>query len=302
MTAIDRLIEGHFADELDVEQEAELRAALRASEEHRAAYDRRAELLRTLAAKEPTAREQAVLWSRLEDALDAPASTAATTDASTATASRATASRTPRRGWLQWLPAAVAIALVVGMVYFALQGPPTPDRTIKGGATGGPLVDATVGFEIYAIRARSGGAFAAPRLVPPAGTLTLRDLIQFRYRSESDRFRHLYLGALPASGASAIGERARLYYPRPNSETSIAITRSSAPRAVARSIRLGKNHRAGRLELVAIFCQTPQPRARVLAALQALPRAEATDALSGACALRRQSYTIAKTPTEQTPR
>lgn len=297
MTAIDRLIEGHFADELDAEQEAELRAALRASEEHRAAYDRRAALLRALATKEPTAREKAALWSRLEDALDAPASTATST-----TAAATTASQAQRRSWLQWLPAAVAIALVVGMVYFALQGPPPPDRTIKGGATGKPLVDATVGFEIYAIRAQTGGAFAAPRLVPPAGTLTLRDLIQFRYRSESDRFRHLYLGALPASGTSAIGERARLYYPRPDSETSIAITRSSAPRAVARSIRLDKRHRTGRLELVAIFCEKAQPRARVLAALQALSRGEALDTLSGACAARRQSYTIAETTKEQTPR
>lgn len=281
---IDRLIEGHFADGFDAAQEAELRAALRDSEAHRAAYDRYAELLRTLANQEPTARETAALWSRLEDALDAPA--AAVAEAPTRAARR--------RSWLQWVPAAVAVALVAGMVYFALQGPPTPNRTIKGGA-GKDLLDTSVSFEIYAIRALAGGGFGAPRLVPPAGTLTLRDLIQFRYRSESDRFRHLYLGALrPASGPSAIAKTARLYYPRPDSETSIAISASSSPRAVARSIRLAQRHRAGQLELVALFCAEPQPRARVLAALEAVARGEANAfaTLAGACALRRQVYTV----------
>ena len=263
---MEALLEGHFVDELTVDEERELREALRASPELKERYDEQAEVLRLVAGSEPTKREGQALWARLEAELDAPKQA---TEAQVA----------PRpRGWFHWLSAVVAASLVAGMLYFGLQSAPprAPQRTIKGGSTLGARWPALgrVALEVYAIRRNADGSFATPRRVSkdnPETGLTLDDYVQFRYASEVPELRYLYLGAIRrGDGAQALEGAARLYYPRPGQERPLTIEQSAAMQTVGRSIRLGAKHRAGVLTLVAVFSAKEQPRALVEQTLEAL--------------------------------
>ncbi len=293
---IDALIEGHFADELDAEQERALWEALEASVEHRARYDIRARLLRALADAEPSQRETAALWSRIEGALDAP------------TTERRPAQARARRAsplWLRWLSAALAIGLVIGMIFHALRAPPPhPNRTIKGAGALGAKMPALgrVALQVYAIHRGKDGRFTTPRPLAPGENMTLRDFVQFRYANEDPTLHVLYIGAIGAGQGSAIDSETRLYYPRPRADEPLTIETSATMRTVGRSIRLGARHHAGELTVVAIFAERQQPRGRVERALAKLA-AGADKPLSrwqGKVALLRQRYqVIAATPTDE---
>jgi hypothetical protein len=292
---IDALIEGHFADELDAEQQRTLRAALTESAEHRARYDARARLLRALADAEPSKGEAAALWSRLEDELDAPREAARAKQAPSHKASPL---------WLRWLSAAVAIGLVGGMIFHALRAPPRPpDRTIKGAGALGAQLPAlgSVALQVYAIGQLADGGFATPRPVATGAKLTLRDFVQFRYANDNPQLRVLYIGAIRGRGSSAIEGAARLYYPRPGSETPLTIERSASMRTVGRSIRVGARHQAGELTLVAIFAERAQPRERVERTLRGL--ASGADkplaGWQGKVALLRQRYRVVAAPRDE---
>jgi hypothetical protein len=275
---VEKLIEGHFAGELDDKQEAELRAALAKNEAHREAYDQRAKLLRLLAANEPTESEKQALWSRLETALDDPARATR----------RAAPEQQAARIWFRWLPVFGTIVLVGLVALVALRvgdrDAEKPVVQMRGGQDGSPRakdggapvhdgskqgklspIEGAAAFEIFGIGARAQGGFEKPRRVGSGEALDVAtDFIQFRYKLTQQGVRYLYLAAVAQSGAkkSAV-KRTRLYYPRQNAGL-LTIEPSARMKAIGRSIRLAVRHDVGALRIVAVFSQTAVSREKAL--------------------------------------
>jgi hypothetical protein len=239
------LIRRHFAEEIDAGERERLRAHLRTCRACCSAYDEAAELLRAAAGGAPTRAETS--WLRAEVLGQVmPAATVAPP---------------VRRPLLRHLAPAMAAALVVlltvGVSYLRPEVPGS-EVQLRGGATA-PLVD----LQLFAV-GEAGGGFGLPRLVSDGGRVSLSEYIQFRYRNHSHDLRHLYL----------LGLDERLqpldYFPRPDSEHSIAIVSTLTMQTVPRSIRLARRHQVGWLQVHALFSRRPLERSEVHRAVSQL--------------------------------
>lgn len=240
---VDRMLERHFAGELDPADQAIMRAHLRECSRCQEEHDAVATLLRVAAGAEPTEAEfdrwQGDLEVRLGWAThEAPPEPA----------------RPLLGSWLLApMSAALALALVVAALLVLLpRDEAPPEHQIRGGAPSATLAS----LELTAVSQEPGGAPKVRRL-DDGDTANLGEYLQLRYQVHGPGLGFLYLFGL--DGRS----RPLDYYPRPSSSRSIAIEEALSPRSVGRSIRLAKRHQPGTLWVVAMFSPQPLERAEV---------------------------------------
>ncbi len=256
---VDRMLERHFAGELDHSERQLMRAHLRDCERCQAEHDALASLLRAAADAEPTAAELSRWQEDLEHRLgwSAPPETAPAP------------ARRPILRWLApTLSAAVALVLVCGALLTL--PPPTVGPggvTLKGGA--GP---ALVHLELTAVATGPAGASPSLLRLTDGQEVPLNRYLQFRYRNHAPSLKHLYLLGLGPD------MRPLDYYPRPSSDRSIGIQEALSPRSVGRSIALARRHEPGALWVIALFSPQPLSREAVHAALARLTTGGATPA------------------------
>jgi hypothetical protein len=246
----------YLAGDLPDDHALALRAHLRSCATCRAEYDRAAELLRRIAGKETTRREEAELGRLVRVALrPAPSEREPREEG----LERARRPLLPGLALRPALPAALAAVVLVATVGLISRGPipPTgagPEVQARGGAPAreAPLVD----LELYAA-SLSSDTPVSPRRVEDGGHVRLDEVVQFSYRNGSPRIRHLYL----------LGIDARLdpidYFPRPSSDRSIAIEETLRMKSISPSIRLAKRHEQGPLFVVAFFSERELSREAV---------------------------------------